>query len=157
MIDSLLALSNLLATSSLKAFFGLANVTLDTDFVNALHIPLSSWQGRNWDSDVGSSAFFELCDAITEEKASLSVGEEEKGAEGAMLIDLIEEAFPSWPSDPRKAFASFSAYAEYTKKNVASMCSPEMKQDDCFGTSMYAGDGLEEAGALASRSLVSTR
>nr|AGJ83950.1 serine carboxypeptidase [Glaciozyma antarctica] len=138
-IDELLAFSNPLVTSSLKSFFGLPNITLDTDFVNALHIPLGSWQGRNWDDSVGSNEFFNFCDAITEGL------EEEHTSEASILVRAIRNIFPSFPSDPRKAFASFSAYAGYVKENIASMCPKGVAQDDCFGTDVYEGDDLSEA------------
>lgn len=139
LIDELLGLSNPLVTSSLKSFFGLPNITLDTDWVNALHIPLGSWQARNWDDSVGSNEFFNFCDAITEGV------EQEETKESAILVQAIRSVFPSFPSDPRKAFASFSAYAGYIKENIASMCPEGVAQDDCFGTDVYDGDDLSEA------------
>lgn len=90
---------------------------------------------------MGSSAFFDFCDALTSEPEDVT----ELGGLATTLLEFVMQAFPSWPKDPRKAFASFSAYAEYTKENIASMCPEGEEQDDCFGTDAYGGDGLEEA------------
>ncbi|ORY83593.1 serine carboxypeptidase S28-domain-containing protein [Leucosporidium creatinivorum] len=140
-IDSLLALDNPLVTTSLKSYFGLPNITLDTDFVNALSIPLGSWQARNWDSEVGSSAFFDFCDTLTADPEEVT----KLGGLTTTVLEFVAQAFPSWPKDPRKTFASFSAYAAYSKDKIASMCPEDEEQDDCFGTDAYGGDGLEEA------------
>lgn len=116
-------------------------MTLDTDFVNALQMPLGAWQGRNWDSEVGSSEFFEFCDKVEE-------GERGDGIDGlaeAAVEQAMRALLPGLPN-PSKRFASFMGYAEYVKDNIASMCPEEEgEQDDCFGTGMYTGDGLEEA------------
>ncbi|KAL8290356.1 hypothetical protein RQP46_002614 [Phenoliferia psychrophenolica] len=141
MIDSLLSLNQPMITQRLKSYFGLGGITLDTDFVNALQSPLGAWQGRNWDSEVGSRAFFDFCDKVEE-------GEKEElvGAGGGEEWEWIEKLLPGLPENPAKRFASFKGYAEYVKENIASMCPEEDgEQDDCFGTGMYGGDGLEEA------------
>ncbi|KAI5476322.1 hypothetical protein MNV49_007893, partial [Pseudohyphozyma bogoriensis] len=138
LIDTLLSAGQPLVTSTLKTFFGLPNVTLDEDFVNTLSMPLGSWQARNWDPKVGSTEFFSFCDALTspsdELAASLNPDEE-----------LLLSAFPPFPSDPRKTLASFKAYAAYIQENVASLCPPDEDQNDCFGTDLYEGDGLDDA------------
>lgn len=114
----------------------MGNITRDEDFVNALTIPLSSWQARNWDPKVGSDSFGEFCDALTT---------------GAGLEDAVNEealAFP-WPSNPTKTFAQFSTYAAYIKSNISTLCPPDFTQDECFGTDVGSvGDmnDLEEAG-----------
>lgn len=139
-IDSLLALGNPLVTSSLKSYFGLPNLT-DIDFVNTLAIPLGTWQARNWDSGVGSSEFFKFCDALTEDPE----GESSSPKLKTTLSHFAQRLWPSWPSDPRKAFASFSLYANYVKEVIASLCPDDEDQEDCFGTGAYGGDELEEA------------
>ncbi|GAA5821942.1 hypothetical protein JCM10212_005156 [Sporobolomyces blumeae] len=132
-IDSLLALKNTFLTSHLKSYFGLANVTDDRDFVNALTIPLASWQGRNWDPAVGSKSFSRFCDSITDESDERD-------------IDAFEAlVLPHWPSNPRKQLAAFAKYATYIKEHVAARCPDDVDQDECFGTDVYHGDGLEEA------------
>ncbi|KAK4702522.1 hypothetical protein P7C70_g3698, partial [Phenoliferia sp. Uapishka_3] len=140
-IDALLSLNNALITSTLKSYFGLGGITLDTDFVNALQMPLGSWQARNWDADVGSREFFNFCEKIEEgelEPESL-VGAEGEGVLGKAMMNL---GFPN----PMKRFQSFKSYAAYVKEEIASMCPEEDgEQDECFGTSVYVGEGLEEA------------
>jgi hypothetical protein len=136
LIDSLLSLSQPFVTSSLKSFFGLPNVTLDVDFVNTLALPLGAWQAKNWDESVGSSSFDEFCDAITSTD------------EGGELVSTFLEGlgFPSLPTDPRKAFASFSGYAKYIQQNIVAMCPAGASQDECFGTAAYEqiGTSVEE-------------
>lgn len=129
LIDSILALGTPFSTSRLKEAFGLGNITADADFVNALAIPLGSWQARNWDPAVGSTRFFEFCDA-------LAVG----NSSSLAAVDL-----PSLPKDPRKALESFQGYASYVKEHVAALCPPDTTQDECFGTDEYTGDDLEDA------------
>ncbi|GAA5967319.1 hypothetical protein JCM3765_005600 [Sporobolomyces pararoseus] len=132
-IDSILAVKNSFLTSSLKAYFGLPNVTNDADFVNALTVPLGSWQARNWDPKVGSKTFDRFCDALTASPTVTS----------ARTIE--SELLPSWPSNPRKRLAEFTNYANYIKEHVAAKCPEGIEQDECFGTDVYVGDGLEEA------------
>ncbi|GAA5950101.1 hypothetical protein JCM21900_004598 [Sporobolomyces salmonicolor] len=139
-IDSLLALKHSLVTSSLKAYFGLPNVTDDADFVNALSLPLSSWQARNWDPAVGSSTFFRFCDALTNTTTTPSLSID--SATGSLLSYLL----PHWPTNPRKQLAAFASYASFIKEHVAALCPDGAEQDECFGTDVYEGDGLEEAG-----------
>ncbi|GAA5934245.1 uncharacterized protein JCM15063_004515 [Sporobolomyces koalae] len=131
-IDSILALKSSLLTSSLKTYFGLPNVTKDEDFVNALSMPLGSWQARNWDPRVGSKTFYRFCDALTNNASASGQIEEEM-------------SLPKWPSNPRKQLAAFANYANYVKEHIASRCPEGVAQDDCFGTDLYDGDGLEEA------------
>ncbi|BGP01875.1 hypothetical protein NBRC10513v2_005515 [Rhodotorula toruloides] len=136
LIDSLLAFEQPALTSALKGYFGLGNVTSDADFVNALAIPLGSWQARNWDPSVGSTRFFEFCDTLTANSSSVHE------------VDLFQPAqlaaLPSLPKDPRKALASFAAYVSYVREHVATLCPPDTAQDDCFGTDEYSGDELDD-------------
>ncbi|BGP09905.1 hypothetical protein JCM10049v2_005781 [Rhodotorula toruloides] len=136
LIDSLLALEQPALTSALKGYFGLGNVTSDADFVNALAIPLGSWQARNWDPSVGSTRFFEFCDAITANSSSIY--------EADLFQPAQLAALPSLPRDPRKALASFAGYASYVREHVATLCPPDTAQDDCFGTDEYSGDELDD-------------
>ncbi|GAA6019817.1 hypothetical protein JCM11491_000282 [Sporobolomyces phaffii] len=130
-IDSILAVKNSFLTSSLKSYFGLPNVTSDVDFANALTLPLGSWQARNWDPKVGSKTFHRFCEALT--------------ANSTSSLDLDLDFLPKWPSNPRKQLAAFSNYATYVKEHIASRCPEGVAQDDCFGTDLYEGDGIEEA------------
>lgn len=134
LIDSILGLGNSLVTSALKNYFGL-NITDDRDFVNALTIPLSAWQGRNWDPAVGSPAFSDFCHVIA--------AKSENGIDAAPQIQ--QATFP-WPSNPAKMFEGFSAYASYIKQNISSLCPPGATHDECFGTVLNGSeDTLAEA------------
>lgn len=139
LIDSLLSLNSSLVTPSLKSFFGLPDVTADADFVNALALPLGSWQARNWDGTVGSSRFDAFCDALTGNTSSLSTPA--RPIDAALLEGLDGLALPK---DPRKTLASMSTYAAYVKEHIAALCPPDEPQDACFGTDEYSGDGLDE-------------
>ncbi|GAA5864820.1 hypothetical protein JCM3774_004240 [Rhodotorula dairenensis] len=139
LIDSLLALKTPFVTSRLKDAFGLGNITSDADFVNALAIPLGSWQARNWDPAVGSTRFFDFCDAVT--AAPEGGANSSDGSSSSAATSL----FPSLPSDPRKALESFQGYAKFVSEHVAALCPPDTTQDECFGTDEYGGDSLDEA------------
>ncbi|GAA5938535.1 hypothetical protein JCM3775_002153 [Rhodotorula graminis] len=142
LVDTMLALNSPSLTPPLKALFGLDNVTSDADFVNALAIPLGSWQARNWDGAVGSSRFDAFCAALTN-KTSTAIA-------ASALSDSLVAAFSptlgatSFPQDPRKAIASLAAYGEYVKQHVAPLCPPDESQDGCFGTDEYPGDALDD-------------
>ncbi|KAK4050979.1 hypothetical protein OIV83_003108 [Microbotryomycetes sp. JL201] len=134
-IDKLLSFNNSFITSTLKSLFGLENVTANADFVNALTIPLSTWQARNWDDNVGSRIFEEFCDSIERDAAQLGPAFEPLGTFASGL----------WPGDPRQALAKFASYAAYVKANVSSLCPEDMTQDECFGSDVYDGTSLEDA------------
>ncbi|KAM0790107.1 hypothetical protein ACM66B_005434 [Microbotryomycetes sp. NB124-2] len=134
LIDKLLGFNNDFITSSLKNLFGLGNVTSDVDFVNALTIPLSTWQARNWDREVGSTAFAEFCDSIVTNTTPSEPAEH--------LLSAVQDA---WPSNPGQAFAKFASYGAYIKANVSTLCPDGATQDECFGSDVYDGFSLEDA------------
>lgn len=144
LIDTLLNFKNPFVTGTLKSFFGLTNVTLDADFVNALALPLGTWQARNWDPKVGSDAFDGFCDALARDTDG-----EADSVVPASLEPLVRKALPFWPQDPRKALARFASYAAYIKANVSSLCPPDMQQDDCFGVGEYKGHSLDASSYLS--------
>ncbi|GAA5844809.1 hypothetical protein JCM11251_002284 [Rhodosporidiobolus azoricus] len=144
LIDSLLTLNSPFVTSSLKSFFGLPNVTLDEDFVNALALPLGGYQGQNWDPLVGSHLFQSFCHAIEEDQPSASVLSPLEPLEKA--LDSLVHLLPDWPKDPRSRFAAFSSYAGFIKSTIAAACPEGQSQDSCFGTDDFGGIGLEESG-----------
>ncbi|GAA5976385.1 hypothetical protein JCM11641_005997 [Rhodosporidiobolus odoratus] len=146
LIDSLLSLHNSFITNSLKSFFGLPNVTRDDDFVNALAIPLGSWQARNWDPKVGSHLFSAFCAAIEEDKPASALPDIPNVFEA--VLDKLSHLLPAsltWPKDPRSRYSAFSSYAAFIKEHIASACPEGMPQDACFGTEVYDGTGLEDA------------
>ncbi|BGP42000.1 hypothetical protein JCM10449v2_005997 [Rhodotorula kratochvilovae] len=142
LIDSLLLLNSSSLTSSLRGYFGLPNVTSDADFVNALALPLGSWQERNWDPTVGSRRFGAFCDALTN-LTSLD-------SPSPSPVPFL--SFPSpatldrlaLSKTPRETLESFSTYAAYVKQHIVPLCPPDEPQDACFGTDEYSGDGLDE-------------
>ncbi|GAA5874419.1 hypothetical protein JCM8547_005394 [Rhodosporidiobolus lusitaniae] len=143
LIDSLLALHSPLVTSTLKSFFGLPNVTLDEDFVNALSLPLGSYQGQNWDPKVGSHGFQAFCAAIEQDDAPSSTFVSSSALEAG--IEGVAHLLPHWPKDPRNKFGQLKSYAAFIRDTIASACPAGASQDECFGTDEYGGYGLEEA------------
>ncbi|GAA5893938.1 hypothetical protein JCM6882_003133 [Rhodosporidiobolus microsporus] len=143
LIDSLLALKSPFVTSSLKSFFGLSNITLEEDFVNALALPLGGYQGQNWDPLVGSHLFQAFCHAIEEDQPASSVLALPASLESA--LESLAHLFPHWPKDPRSRFAAFSSYAAFIKSTISAACPEGQSQDSCFGTDDFGGTGLEES------------
>ncbi|GAA5822645.1 hypothetical protein JCM3770_002853 [Rhodotorula araucariae] len=139
LIDSLLALNSSFLSPKLKGYFGLPNVTSDADFVNALALPLGSWQSRNWDPAVGSKRFDAFCDALTN---STSVRPPTVPFLSTLPPAALEQLV--LPKDPRKTLESFSTYAAYVKEHIVPLCPPDESQDACFGTDEYGGDDLDE-------------
>ncbi|KAK6435243.1 hypothetical protein LTR95_008573 [Oleoguttula sp. CCFEE 5521] len=66
MIDNIpLGKNDTSLTHSLKAAFGLPNVTHDDDFANVLSSGISAWQSLNWDPSLSSPSFPRFCDNLT--------------------------------------------------------------------------------------------
>ncbi|KAF2437988.1 hypothetical protein P171DRAFT_372915 [Karstenula rhodostoma CBS 690.94] len=55
-----------------KSFFGFTTALSDQLFVSNLYTGLYSWQGRNWDSTIGSGTFSYWCKIITSSKLEYS-------------------------------------------------------------------------------------
>ena len=68
LVSSVTQVDNLLAQHwfrrPLKRLFGLGGLTHDDDFVSTLSWPLGSFQGKNWDKDVGNTGFEVFCAAL---------------------------------------------------------------------------------------------
>jgi hypothetical protein len=143
-IDYLLNLSNSLITHQLKAFFGLGNITQDVDFVNALTIPLGSFQAKNWDDRLSSPTFDVFCDIVGRNgTGELGGGLEEQnnfGRRNQMIFGGTSNRH-----DPAEEFIKFSTYARYIRDNIAGLCPPEMSQDECFGSSNEVGEDGEDS------------
>ncbi|KIR63875.1 serine carboxypeptidase [Cryptococcus bacillisporus CA1873] len=97
----------------LKRLFGLGALE-DDDFADVISSPLGYWQEKNWDPAVGSTEFYNFCDALT-------------AGGGGSKIGLI------------RVPASVLNYAKYIKENVVSKCprspgEPDSDIEDCFGT-----------------------
>lgn len=131
LIDSLLGLKSPLLTRAVKGFFGLANVTSDADFVNALTVPLGYWQAKNWDHNVGSDKFDDFCDTLTGGNAtSLSASPHSARLAAEALLAAQRDGGAQGTGD---AFQSLRKYADWIKTNVVARC-PTADQDECFGT-----------------------
>ncbi|KIP05030.1 hypothetical protein PHLGIDRAFT_491601 [Phlebiopsis gigantea 11061_1 CR5-6] len=63
-VDELL--SDPKTVKSIKALFGLGNLTHAEDFASLLSNPLGSWQDKNWDPAVNSDSFANFCAALGE-------------------------------------------------------------------------------------------
>ncbi|AAW43974.1 conserved hypothetical protein [Cryptococcus deneoformans JEC21] len=97
----------------LKGLFGLGALE-DDDFADVISSPLGYWQEKNWDPAVGSTEFYNFCDALTAGGAGTKIG----------LIRVP---------------ASVLNYAKYIKENIVSKCPRTPGEPDsdivvCFGT-----------------------
>ncbi|KKY36474.1 putative extracelular serine [Diaporthe ampelina] len=68
-----------------KLFFNYATTALDQNFVNNLYAGLYSWQGRNWDSTIGSGTFSNWCKLITSTKLEYSSSAADNASAAAIL------------------------------------------------------------------------
>jgi len=68
LVSSIARVDNLLVRpwfrGPLKQLFGLGGLTHDDDFVATLSWPLGSFQGKNWDEEVGDTGFEVFCAAL---------------------------------------------------------------------------------------------
>ena len=68
LVSTIARVDNLLARPwfrrPLKRLFGLGGLTHDDDFVSTLSWPLGSFQGKNWDEEVGDTGFEVFCAAL---------------------------------------------------------------------------------------------
>ncbi|OWZ38641.1 serine carboxypeptidase [Cryptococcus neoformans c45] len=97
----------------LKGLFGLGALE-DDDFADVISSPLGYWQEKNWDPAVGSTEFYNFCDALTAGGAGTKIG----------LVRVP---------------ASVLNYAKYIKENVVSKCprtpgEPDSDIENCFST-----------------------
>jgi len=147
-IDNVINLGNGAVTQALKNYFGLGGISRNEDFVNALTLPLGSWQARNWDPAVSTDAFFEFCDQLVgnedDDEGEAGVAERAYAQLGDALFDALGFALPSWPG---RSFASFSNYAAFVKENIAAACPEEEDQDFCFGNAEYSDADTSIKGA----------
>ncbi|KIJ60108.1 hypothetical protein HYDPIDRAFT_99441 [Hydnomerulius pinastri MD-312] len=136
-VDALLDVPQ--AKPYVKALFGLQDLEHDDDFASVLEGPLSAWQAKNWDPEVGSPRFDEFCEALNKpilgatHIAALPVGHEDR------LLTL-------W--DGHKADFSFLNYAKWIRENHVKRCvDVGATVEDCFGThddSKFLDTSLEE-------------
>lgn len=68
-----------------KLFFNYATTAGDQVFVDNLYRGISSWQGRNWDSSIGSSTFSNWCKIITSSTLKYSSSAAENASAAAIL------------------------------------------------------------------------
>ncbi|WWC63922.1 uncharacterized protein I303_106527 [Kwoniella dejecticola CBS 10117] len=99
----------------LKSMFGLEQLVGNDDFADVISGPLGYWQAKNWDPKVGSSEFYNFCDALTAGGAEHKLG----------LIRIP---------------ASIMNYGKYIKEKVILRCprtegEPASDIEECFGTS----------------------
>jgi len=113
-------------TPRLKALFGLEGLQHDVDFVSVLETPLGSWQSKNWDPAVGSTAFDDFCTALNKPPAGVL----------ANITDIpfnhprrMVEVSPKFSID----FSIFN-YAKWIKEQVVSGCPTNRTIEQCFGT-----------------------
>ncbi|KAI0041435.1 peptidase S28 [Auriscalpium vulgare] len=116
-IDSLLKVPRL--RNPLKALFDLSGLENDQDFVSVLEWPLGSWQGRNWDPDVGSTDFDYFCAVLNGNAPSLNDVHHDITLPGGLTVNV-----------------AVLNYAKYVKENIVSLCPTDsgVTVEECFGT-----------------------
>lgn len=119
-IDMLIV--NPVSRSPLKALFGLQGIRHDDDFVSVVGWPLSAFQGKNWDAEVGTTQFEEFCAAL----------EGKGGDESPVALDdetrMMHEwnqVLPGFPLD-----MTLLRHARFIRKSVVPMCPDTSSQDD---------------------------
>ncbi|KAF8845504.1 peptidase S28 [Paxillus ammoniavirescens] len=122
-IDALLEVPHL--KQLIKGLFGLQGLEND-DFASVIEGPLSAWQAKNWDPEVGSARFDEFCEALSKpivgatHIAALPVGHEDR------LLTLWDE---------HKIDFSILNYAQWIRENEVKRCvDAEATVEECYGT-----------------------
>ncbi|KIK97898.1 hypothetical protein PAXRUDRAFT_824481 [Paxillus rubicundulus Ve08.2h10] len=123
-IDALLEVPHL--RQLIKGLFGLQGLEHDDDFASVIEGPLSAWQAKNWDPEVGSGRFDEFCEALSKpivgamHSAALPVGHEDR------LLTLWDE---------HKVDFSILNYAQWIRENQVKRCvDTEATVEECYGT-----------------------
>ncbi|KAI0742186.1 peptidase S28 [Irpex lacteus] len=143
----------------LKGLFGVAELEHDEDFVALVQSPLGSWQAKNWDPAVGSTAFDEFCEALEKPIFGHHADESIFGH-----TDLLGEAKDAkYEYDPETRVVTFEDglaldvsilnYARYIRENYVSKCPVDegVTIEQCFGTfddSAYTGTSLDDTWRL---------
>nr|POF26113.1 putative extracellular serine carboxypeptidase [Quercus suber] len=128
-------------TLTLKAAFGMANVTYATDFTNQLSQGIQYWQSLNWDPEVSDPEFFSYCANITDSEVLYP------DTEGLRSIakHLIEEGEYSPSETLVNQFLNYIGYVNLTQ--VAPCFAEGETQDQCFSnhnTTFYKQDSLDQ-------------
>ncbi|KAK7028822.1 Serine carboxypeptidase [Paramarasmius palmivorus] len=138
-IDAILAKGNATESAALKARFGITDLAHDVDFVSLITSPLGSWQSKNWDPAVGSTAFDSFCNAINQPPSNLDFS-----------VTFLDYERPERLVDIGDGLAidfALANYADYIKQRVVARCPASATQEACFGTfddSQYQETGLDQ-------------
>jgi hypothetical protein len=98
---------------AVKTLFGLQGISHDEDFVSTITWPLSAFQGKNWDPEVGSTGFEDFCAALTGD------------SDGGDMIEEWNEMLPEIPVD-----LTLLRFARHIRQTVVPLCPDVSKQDD---------------------------
>ncbi|KAI0030992.1 peptidase S28 [Vararia minispora EC-137] len=101
----------------LKGLFNLSGLASDQDFVSVLESPLGSWQSKNWDPAVGSTAFDDFCAQLNGNTSSLADTRKTIPFFGTHSVNI-----------------ALLSYASYIRNNIVSQCQLPATVEDCFGT-----------------------
>ncbi|TRM64169.1 serine carboxypeptidase S28-domain-containing protein [Schizophyllum amplum] len=125
------------AAEDLKALFGLQGLQHNDDFGSIIRNPIFEWQSKCWNSDCGSDAFNNFCEALVE----------------APLDGFGDAAY----GDPRRSVNVTDSlkvdyvlqnYASYVNESyVAGRCPGNYTIEDCFGSydaSAYTATSLDQ-------------
>lgn len=122
-IDTLVV--NPIANRPLKALFGLQGIEHDDDFVSVVSWPLSAFQGKNWDPEVGESAFDNFCAALIGDEEAQTQGQSGFSEEQEKIRREWLSALPEFPLDH-----ALLRYASYIRKEVVSLCPHTQSQEE---------------------------
>ncbi|KAL1745274.1 peptidase S28 [Schizophyllum fasciatum] len=112
------------AADDLKTLFGLKGLEHNDDFGNILRNPVFEWQSKCWNSDCGTDAFDEFCEALTAapsaELAKYAYGEPRRSVNVTdnLAVDYV-----------------IQNYANYVNETyVARNCPSNYTVEQCFGS-----------------------
>ncbi|CAK4032559.1 related to serine protease [Lecanosticta acicola] len=125
--------------AEIKATFGFANLTWDSDFAGLLVDGIGNWQSLNWDPAVSSPEVYNYCDNITSTEVLYPQTESKR----ANATDIVVGGGYENKTSLVNQMLNMIGYFNLTQ---ASQCSAT--QDECFGThneTYYGLTSIEEA------------
>jgi hypothetical protein len=145
-IDNIITKNDSQTIDDLKNAFGLGEVSNPLDVANVISFGIQSWQGRNWDPEVGDPSFYEYCGNIT--NTTLQWFDTTDLASNASA--LIEAG--GWGNESETLTPIMLNLIGYTNFTEVSSC--ELTQNECFGNDnasnpMYADKSIDNQGNLS--------
>lgn len=130
--------------ATVKAAFGLQNVTGNVDFASTIRGGIGGLQGRNWDPAIDSRAFLRYCGNMTSDEVIWPATEKLDST----LRYLLE--IGGYEAEIEELVPRFKNYIGYVNLTRVSTCRGQT-QDECFGPGsdeVYAQDDLNASWRL---------